>query len=164
MIFLSIGSNLISKFGDRISNIKKIIEHLNLNNVKVVKTSSYFETPSYPKKKNPKFINIVAEILWNKEPLELLNKISFIEKTLGRTRNVKNEPRICDIDIVDFKGIILKSKNLTLPHVNMENRNFVLFPLQEVCPDWKHPLNNMKIDELINNLDTKMMNEITRIL
>jgi len=164
MIFLSIGSNLISKFGDRISNIKKIIEHLNLNNVKVVKTSSYFETPSYPNKKNPKFINIVAEILWNKEPLELLNKISFIEKTLGRTRNVKNEPRICDIDIVDFKGIILKSKNLTLPHVNMENRNFVLFPLQEVCPDWKHPLNNMKIDELINNLDTKMMNEITRIL
>ena len=164
MIFLSIGSNLISKFGDRISNIKKIIVHLNLNNVKVVKTSSYFETPSYPNKKNPKFINIVAEILWNKEPLELLNKISFIEKTLGRTRNVKNEPRICDIDIVDFKGIILKSKNLTLPHVNMENRNFVLFPLQEVCPDWKHPLNNMKIDELINNLDTKMMNEITRIL
>ena len=90
--------------------------------------------------------------------------ITFIESKLGRVRKVKNQPRICDIDIIDFKGIIMNKEKLILPHKNMHNRNFVLLPLKEICPDWKHPLNNMKIDELINNLGIKLMNEITRIV
>ena len=164
MIFLSIGSNLISKYGDRINNIKKIIELLNLNNIKVINVSSYYETPSYPKQTDPKFINVAAAVKYNKKPLDLLNMITFIESKLGRVRKVKNQPRICDIDIIDFKGIIMNKEKLILPHKNMHNRNFVLLPLKEICPDWKHPLNNMKIDELINNLGIKLMNEITRIV
>ena len=164
MIFLSIGSNLVSKYGDRIFNIKKTIELLNTNDIKVISISSYYETPSYPNQSDPKFINIAAAVSFNQSPIDLLNKITLIEKSLGRVRGVKNQPRICDIDIIDFEGNIMNNEKLILPHKNMHNRNFVLLPLKEICPYWKHPLKNIKIDELIDNLSLKTMNEITRIV
>ena len=164
MIFLSIGSNLVSKYGGRIFNIKKTIELLNTNDIKVISISSYYETPSYPNQSDPKFINIAATVSFNKSPIDLLNKITLIEKSLGRVRGEKNQPRICDIDIIDFEGNIMNNEKLILPHKNMHNRNFVLLPLKEICPNWKHPLKNIKIDELIDNLSLKTMNEITRIV
>jgi len=162
MIFLGIGSNLDSKFGDRYNNIRRTLKLIQEEKIAVKKISKFYETPSYPNKKNPKFINIVIEIEYNLDPEMLLKKIFLIEKKMERKRNTKNEPRTCDIDIIDFKGLIKNQKNVVLPHPKMHKRNFVLFPLKEINPQWIHPILNKKIDFFINNLSQIARNEITR--
>ncbi len=163
MIFLGIGSNLNSKYGNRFLNIKKTIQFISIEKIKIKKISSFYETPSYPNQKNPKFINVIIEVESQLSPENLLKKILFVEKKMKRRRVLKDEPRICDIDIIDFNNIIINKKNINLPHPRAHERNFVLFPLKEICPMWIHPLMNKKIDDLIEDLSLKTRNEITRV-
>ena len=163
MIFLGIGSNLNSKFGNRFSNIKKTIDFISEEKIKINKISSYYETPSYPNKKNPKFINAVIQIEFESSPNELLKKILLIEKKMHRKRGLKNQPRTCDIDIIDFKGLILNNKRLNIPHPKAHLRNFVLYPLNDINSNWKHPIINKKIDFFIKKLNFEKRNEITRM-
>ena len=163
MIFLGIGSNLNSKFGNRFLNIKKTLDLILYEKIKKKKISNFYETPSYPNLKNPRFINIVIQIEFNLSPENLLKKILFIENKMERTRSLKNEPRTCDIDIIDFNGLLINKNNIILPHPKAHERNFVLFPLKEICPMWIHPIMNKKIDILIKNLNTRTRNEITRV-
>ena len=163
MILINIGSNLNTTKGDRLFNIKKTLELIRLQNIKIIKISSIYETPSYPNKKNPKFLNIGIEVQCNYSPDQLIKKFNKIEKTLQRIRGVKNQPRTCDIDLIDYEGKILNSKKLTIPHPKAHLRNFVLFPIKEIFPTWIHPVLNRKIDFLIKKLSFKLRNEITRL-
>ena len=163
MIFLNIGSNLNSSNGNRFFNLKKTIDLIRLEKIKIIKISSIYETPSYPDKKNPKFLNICLEIECKHSPKNLIKKFSIIEKKLQRIRGKKNQPRTCDIDLIDYKKKILKSEKISLPHPKAHLRNFVLFPLKEISPLWIHPILNKKIDFLIKKLSLKLRNEITRI-
>ena len=88
MIYLSIGSNLNSIFGDRFQNIKKAIEFLKFEKIKINKISSFYETPSYPNKNYPKFINIAILVESDIKPKKLLNKILLIEKKMQRIRTL----------------------------------------------------------------------------
>ena len=137
MVFLSLGSNLYSKFGNRFTNLEKAIKLIESHNIQVIKKSSFYETPFYPSFKNPKFINIAICINTSIPPVKLMKIIFNIEETLGRIRKFKNEPRTCDIDIIDYDKKILgykKGNNLILPHPRMDKRNFVLYPLREIEP------------------------------
>ncbi len=163
MIFLGIGSSLKSKFGNRYENIKKSIDLISKEKIKVKKISSFYETPSYPNKSDPKFINVVIQIAFNGNPEYLMQKLLHIEKKLERIREFKNEPRTCDIDIIDFNGIISNKNEINLPHPKISERNFVLMPLKEICPMWIHPILNTNIDNLIKNLTLRTRNEITRV-
>ncbi len=163
MIYLSIGSNLKSRFGDRFDNIRKTLNLIEEKKIKINKISNFFESPSYPNSSFPKFINIIIEIEYKKNPEELLKEILFIEKKMERIRSIKNAPRTCDIDIIDFKGQIIENSLIKLPHPRAHERNFVLYPLKDVNKDWKHPIINKKIDLLIKNLTVKKRNEITRL-
>ena len=156
MIILSIGSNLNSTIGNRFENINLALSYLESYEIKVLKKSSFYETPSYPNNKDPKFINIAVSISTNLSPVELASKLIVVEKKLERKRIYKNEPRTCDIDIIDFKSQIInfKYKNLdfTVPHEKLAYRNFVLIPLKDIMPNWIHPKTKEKIDLLINRL------------
>ena len=163
MIYLSIGSNLNSKFGNRFDNITKAINLLRNNKIKIKKISNFFETPSYPNKKNPKFINIIIEIEYSLKPEHLLKEIFMVERKMDRKRNLKNSPRTCDIDIIDFKGQVLNNNRLNIPHPKAHLRNFVLYPLNDINSNWKHPITNEKIDFLIKKLNFEKRNEITRM-
>ena len=163
MIYINIGSNLNSQNGDRTFNIKKAIKLIRFEKIKIIKKSSIYETPSYPNKKNPKFLNICLQIESKYKPEFLIQKFKIIEKKLQRKRGLKNQPRTCDIDIIDYKGKKIKSKVLTIPHPRAHLRNFVLFPLYEISAKWKHPILNKKIDYLINKLKLNLRNEITKI-
>ena len=163
MIYINIGSNLNSQDGDRIFNIKKAIDLICSEKIKIVKKSSIYETPSYPNKKNPKFLNICLQIESKYKAKELIEKFKIIEKKLQRRRGQKNQPRTCDIDIIDYKGKIISSKDLVVPHPRAHLRNFVLFPLYEISKEWTHPILNKKIDYLINKLKLNLRNEITKI-
>ena len=163
MIYLNLGSNLSSIYGDRKDNINKALNLLEKNEIKILKKSNYYETPSYPEIKYPKFVNLSCSIRFKYPASTLLEIIKIIEKKMGRIRTEKNKPRICDIDIIDFNKLILDTKNLKLPHPRMHLRNFVLFPLLELNSDWRHPIYNKKIDKFIKELSLKSRIEITRL-
>jgi 2-amino-4-hydroxy-6-hydroxymethyldihydropteridine diphosphokinase len=157
-IYLGIGSNL----GKRINNIEKTKSLLLEHNINFVSISSYYETLSWPNPRNPKFINIVLKIKSSLKPIELLNLSKSIEVKLGRKKSPKNSPRECDIDIIDFNGLILKDR-LILPHKMMHKRNFVLFPLFEIEKNWVHPVNKTNIKKLILSLPETDIRSIKQI-
>ena len=110
MIFLGIGSNLSSRFGDRFKNIDLAVSTFNGYGIQIKKRSGYYESLSYPNKENPKFINIVIEVVTHLPPEDLASVLIFIEKKLDRRRTKKNEPRTCDIDIIDYNNQIINFK------------------------------------------------------
>ena len=167
MIILGLGSNLKSSFGDRFQNIELAIKLLNNSGVSIIKNSSYYETPSYPKSTNPKFINIILQAEFNLNPKRLASLIIEIENKLERKRSKKNAPRTCDIDIIDFNSQVLNFEynnlSFSVPHERLCIRNFVLFPLKEILPNWKHPVSNISVTELIEKLSTDEKNSILKI-
>ena len=163
MIHLNIGSNLNSNFGDRFQNISIAINLLIEKKFIVKKVSNFFETPSYPNKKSPKFLNVGILGSFCKSPKELRNIISIIEKKIGRAKTKKNDPRVCDIDIIDFNGKTIDLDNLTIPHKKCHQRNFVLFPINQIDPNWKHPVLKKNVNFLIGQLDLISRIEITRL-
>ncbi len=163
MIHLNIGSNLNSKHGSRFTNIIISVNLLIESKIRVKKISSFYETPSYPNKNLPKFLNVGLIVSYENNYVDLFKKIKIIEKKLGRIKTKKNDPRIIDIDIIDFKNEIKKTKELILPHPRCHLRNFVLFPILQIDPNWLHPILKKNAQYLINNLSQKSRIEITRL-
>ena len=167
MILLSIGSNLSSSFGDRFRNLDLATDFLKKNKINIINKSSYYETASYPDKTKPKFINIMLCVESSMDPTNIARIIISAEQYLERKREKKNDPRTCDIDIIDFNGEIknfmYKEHNFTVPHKGLTSRNFVLYPLQEISPDWKHPQSNESINYLIKKLDDENKKSILKL-
>ena len=163
MIHLNIGSNLNSNFGSRFDNISIAVELLINSKIKIFKISKFYETPSYPNKSLPRFLNIGVSVYFEKSYIELLKITNFIEKKIGRIRKKKNDPRVIDIDIIDFQGLIMESKKIILPHPKSHLRNFVLYPISEIDPNWSHPILKKNAKFLINKLSQKSRIEITRL-
>ena len=163
MIHLNIGSNLDSKFGNRFDNISVAINLLANSKLKIFKISNFFETPSYPNKKQPYFLNVGVYASYESDEILLINTIKSIEKKIGRIRTKKNDPRVCDIDIIDFNGLVIENNKLKIPHDKCHLRNFVLYPLHQIDPEWIHPIIKRNVKFLINNLDQKSRIEITRL-
>ena len=167
MFLLGLGSNLSSSFGDRFENLNLAISYLETYQIKIINRSSFYETPSYPDIKNPKFINLVVDVSTYLPPEDLASILIFVEEKLERKRIKKNEPRTCDIDIIDYNGKVMEFtyKNLIfkVPHEKLVYRNFVLFPLQEVAPKWAHPKTKDSIDVLINKLSNEEQKSILKI-
>ena len=163
MIHINIGSNLDSKYGTKFKNISIAINLLIDSKVKIKKISNFYETPSYPNKKLPKFINIGLLAEYDSNHTKLIKEISLIEKKIGRVKSKRNDPRVCDIDIIDFNGLIKRNKLLELPHPRSHTRNFVLYPIKEIDPKWIHPISKKNVDFLINELSQNSRIEITRL-
>ena len=163
MIHLNIGSNLDSKHGTKFDNILIALNLLVESKVKIKKVSNFYETPSYPNKSFPKYLNVGLKINYDNDYNNLFKKIKLIEKKLGRIKTKKNDPRIIDIDIIDFKSKVKRTKELILPHPKCHLRNFVLFPILEIDPDWYHPILKKNAQFLINKLSQKFRIEITRL-
>ena len=163
MIHINVGSNLDSKFGTKFNNISVAIELLIDAKFKINKISNFYETPSYPNKKLPRFVNIGLTGEYEYDHKDLIKKISMIEKKIGRLKSKKNDPRVCDIDIIDFNGLIKVNKLINLPHPRSHSRNFVLYPIKEIDPYWVHPISKKNIDFLISQLSQNSRIEITRL-
>ena len=158
MVYIGIGSNL----GNRISNIEKTKYFLNLNGVNIVKSSSYYETLSWPDSSKPKFINVIIQSDTKFSPKKFLEIFKSIEKKLGRKKNKKNSPRTCDIDVISYSQKIVTG-NISIPHKRMHKRNFVLIPLYELNKNWQHPKMKKNIKKLIFSLPIKDITSIKKI-
>ena len=106
-------------------------------------------------------IGLLGKYEFNYE--KLIEESLKIEKKLGRVKSQKNEPRVCDIDIIDFNGEIIDKRILKVPHPRSHTRNFVLYPIKEIDPKWTHPILRKNVDFLINDLSQKSRIEITRL-
>ena len=157
-VYLGIGSNL----GNRISNIEKAKIMLSDENVKIIQTSNYYETPSWPDPNKPKFYNIVIKVKTNLNVIDLLNFCKNIEKSLGRKKTPKNSPRECDIDILDYNNRF-DNKGINVPHPKMHKRNFVLIPLFDIEKNWVHPTKKLDITTLISFLPKDDITSIKQI-
>ena len=144
-IFLSLGSNQ----GDRQKNLRETIVQIAEVAGKIVKASPVYRTAAWGKTDQPDFLNQVIAIETSLTPEELLEKILAIEHRLGRIRTEKWAMRTIDIDILLFGNVIINSAALSLPHPELANRRFVLEPLNEIAPEYIHPILKKKISELL---------------
>tara|TARA_Y100000768_G_scaffold361799_1_gene320142 strand:- start:401 stop:877 length:477 start_codon:yes stop_codon:yes gene_type:complete len=158
MVYIGIGSNL----GNRIKNIEIAKYLLGIYGVNVVKSSNYYESLSWPNEKYPKFINVVVKSNTKITPNKLITLFKLIEKKMGRIKDKKNSPRICDIDIISYNKKIVSNK-LVIPHKRMHKRNFVLLPLFEIDKNWSHPKLKKNIKNLIFSLPIKDIRSIKQI-
>ena len=161
IVYLGLGSNLRQpSYRSAVKVIESLKKKLYKSGLRVTKSSNYWLTYPIPFSNIPKFINCVVQcIIVAKKannPISLLAYLKNLEIELGRKKKSKNISRIIDIDILDFKGVILNER-LILPHPRMHARKFVLKPMKKIAPNWKHPIYNKKIDFLITKIKTKQI-------
>lgn len=145
-VYLSIGSNM----GDRRRYLTDGIEHLRTNKyIRVVAVSEIIETKPYGKTDQDDFLNGAVMIRTLLSPEELLDVLRDAEKDAGRVRNEHWGPRTLDMDILLYDDLIINTEDLTIPHADMLNRDFVLKPLCEIAPYAYHPVANKRICELM---------------
>lgn len=145
LAYLCLGSNL----GDRAGNIKRAICELERAGLRLVRSSSFYETEPVCRLPQPWFLNAVLAVETSLMPVQLLHCLQRIEWTLGRRRIVPNGPRTIDIDILLYEGAIVRSAELSIPHPRMAERRFVLRPLSEIAPGARHPLARKTVLELL---------------
>ena len=134
--YVALGSNL----GDREENLRTALKHLQENGVEVIKTSTFIETEPYGVTDQPGFINAVCQVETELAPLELLRLLLSIEQEMGRVRLRRWGERNIDLDLLLYEDAVLESEELTLPHPDMQNRDFVLIPLAEIAGEVVHPV------------------------
>lgn len=142
-VYIGLGSNL----GDKGENLKKAVDLLK-EKCKILKSSSLYETEPVGYKEQGWFLNCAIEIKTNLNPQELLEFLLLIEKRLGRVRAIKNGPRTIDLDILFYDNKIINENNLIVPHPRLHERAFVLEPLNEICPNFVHPVLKKSINKL----------------
>lgn len=150
-VFIAIGSNL----GDREENIIDAINLLIANGVDVKNISSIIETKPYGNVKQPDFLNCVVDAYTALPPRMLLETLKAIEKQLGRTRTIHWGPRTIDLDIIFYDELVIDTPDLKIPHPDMQNRLFVLEPLNQLAPNFVHPVLNKTVRELLVELRSK---------
>lgn len=140
--FVGIGTNL----GDRALNISKAVEALkHLPNTEVLAVSNIYETEPWGLKEQPNFLNGVIKLSTELSPNALLGALLGIEAAMGRVREIKNGPRVLDLDLLTYDEVTLNTSELTLPHPYICQREFVLKPLTELTSDnrFVSALNNL---------------------
>ena len=147
-IVLSLGSNL----GDRLKAIQLCIDTIHSSIATVVKVSKVYETPSWGFESDP-FYNCAVVIHSSKSPQKLLSSLLSLEKKMGRVRkNSQNyEARVIDIDIISINEEIIETDSLKVPHPEMQNRNFVLYPMSDLNLNWEHPILKKSVLELLSS-------------
>jgi 2-amino-4-hydroxy-6-hydroxymethyldihydropteridine diphosphokinase len=150
--YLGLGSNL----GDRVENLKTALSALSEHpDIRVIASSSYYETEPVGYKKQGWFINQVIQIETSLIPSDLINATQTIEQQLGRQRNLRWGPRRIDIDILLYSHLTIQTPILTIPHPLLYERNFVLVPLSEIAPSVIHPVLGISIEKILMNTSAK---------
>ncbi len=135
--------------GNRKAALAKACKLIGEHCGEIKSTSSLYETAAWGKNDQPSFLNQALEISSPLDPPQLLLQILIIEKQIGRIRKEKYGPRRIDIDILFFNDEKHDYPSLTIPHPEIQNRRFVLVPMNEITPAWVHPVLKKTISDLL---------------
>ncbi len=156
---LSIGTNI----GDKKQNLSTAVNMLNELCGKVTKQSSIYETSAWGFESSNSFYNIAVELNTKLLPQKLLDKLFLIENKIGRKRTGTGyTDRLIDVDILFYENETITTDKLQIPHPLLQARNFVLYPLCEINPDFKHRKFNKTIQELKDNSTDNSVIKIVR--
>ncbi len=144
-IYLLLGSNMGNSRQQLVKAKKNIAKQIGA----VTRQSNLYSTAAWGNTNQPDFLNQVIIALTKLTAVQTMQTILTIEKEMGRIRTKKNAPRIIDIDILFFNKAIITEKDLIVPHPQLQNRNFVLVPLNQLSPKLKHPVLNKTIHQLL---------------
>jgi 2-amino-4-hydroxy-6-hydroxymethyldihydropteridine diphosphokinase len=150
--YLLMGGNV----GERICNLQAATTAIEKSCGKILAKSKIYETAAWGNENQPNFLNQLLVIETRLLPIELLNQILNIEAELGRKRDIPNDPRTIDIDILYYNELVLKSEALTIPHPRINKRKFSLVPLLEIAPDKVDPALNLSIREMYKRCDDQL--------
>jgi 2-amino-4-hydroxy-6-hydroxymethyldihydropteridine diphosphokinase len=159
MILIALGANLPSSIGEPIETLEAALIELNINTaVSVIRRSHWYSSSPVGPTDQPDFVNGVAILETELQPGALLDLLLALEIRFGRKRDERWGPRLIDLDIVDFDGLcetILQGENhLHLPHPRAHERAFVLSPIAEIAPEWRHPESGQSASDLLGEIDS----------
>ena len=180
---IAMGANLPSATGTAVETLRKSLELILSESLQVTRISKWFNTPAFPTGSGPDFVNAAVMVKTHLSPEGVLAALHSIEAALGRTRENRWEPRLCDLDLIAYDDIIVPDletflfwKNLdlskqqtetpdqlVLPHPRLQDRSFVLVPLNDIAPDWCHPVSGITVSDMLATLPPESLEEITEI-
>ncbi|HZG41580.1 MAG TPA: 2-amino-4-hydroxy-6-hydroxymethyldihydropteridine diphosphokinase [Longimicrobium sp.] len=145
-VILGLGANL----GDPVAQLARAVAALDAV-VRIGRVSSVYRTEPVGHRDQPDFFNLVVTGTARGDPEQVLVALLEVEAALGRERSFANAPRTIDIDLLAFGALVMESPGLTLPHPRMHQRGFVLRPLAEIAPEWRHPVLGQTARELLSS-------------
>jgi 2-amino-4-hydroxy-6-hydroxymethyldihydropteridine diphosphokinase len=152
VILIGLGANLPSRLGPPRATLSAALAHLGERGVRLIALSRFYASPAWPPSDQPGYVNAVAAVEAPLEPVPLLALLNETEAHFGRLRSIPNAARTLDLDLLDYRGMRLAEPYLTLPHPRLADRAFVLLPIRDVEPGWRHPITGASIDGLIATL------------
>jgi 2-amino-4-hydroxy-6-hydroxymethyldihydropteridine diphosphokinase len=151
-VLIGIGGNL----GDPAATCREAVDTLRSHpDIRVLRTSALYRTEPVGKTDQGWFVNAMVLCSTALSPDRLLKELAEIENRFGRLRHERWGPRALDLDIVAFGELVIETVALTLPHPRLHERKFVLIPLLEILPEWKHPLYRQSAREMLEDLGDK---------
>ena len=153
MILVALGANLAGPAGSPRAQLEAALAAFASRGIAILARSSWWRSPAWPDRGDPPFVNGVVAVRTVLDPEALLRALHDIERALGRERGRANAPRSIDLDLLDFEGILRQGGSPPeLPHPRLAGRAFVLHPLAEIAPGWRHPVTGLSVSALLAGL------------
>ena len=148
--FVAVGANMPGPQGSPAEEVAAALGMIGGEGVAVTARSRLYRSPAWPDPRDPEFVNAVARVETTLDPASLLARLHALEASFGRVRREVNAPRTLDLDLIDYDGRISATGAVPImPHPRMDERAFVLLPLADVAPDWRHPVSGRVIADLV---------------
>jgi 2-amino-4-hydroxy-6-hydroxymethyldihydropteridine diphosphokinase len=153
VILIGFGGNLTTpQFGPPLDTLAAALVVLEAQDIGIVTRSAWYRSEPVPRSDQPWFINAVASLTTGLSARDLLAVLQMIEGQFGRVRGERNAARVLDLDLLDYHGEVTETTALVLPHPRLHQRRFVLTPLAEIAPGWRHPLSGFTAEQLLSRL------------
>ena len=153
IVLMSLGSNQ----GNRLIMLTKAISELARSGFCIIDRSKIWETTPWGFTDQPRFLNMCISTETDLSPEKMIEMVKTIEERLGKTKKIKWGPRNIDIDVIAIGELVLETTELSVPHPHMHERAFVLIPLREIAPQFRHPITGRTVDEMICALSPEKM-------
>lgn len=181
--YIAMGANLQSSVGSPLQTLQQAVALMQHESLSITRCSQWYHTPAFPAGSGPDFVNAVVEIVTDLAAADVLAALHRIEEQLGRVRLHRWGARVCDLDLIDHAGLVAPDiatwrhwhglapdeqasqapAELILPHPRIQDRGFVLVPLAEIAPDWRHPVTGQTAAALRDSLPVEEIEQIRAI-